>query len=71
MNITNYVKRKRNKEEEGNVEMKDIGLRLIVEWLKAKSKIIVELPLMSNGLEAGMGGIQASSKARSSHTHNY
>jgi hypothetical protein len=31
MNITNYVTRKRNKKEEGNVEMKDIGLRLIVE----------------------------------------
>jgi hypothetical protein len=29
MNITNYVTR--NKKEEGNVEMKDIGLRLIVE----------------------------------------
>jgi hypothetical protein len=69
MNITNYVTR--NKKEEGNVEMKDIGLRLIVEWLKAKSKIIVEPPLMSNGLETRMGGIQASSKAWSSHTHNY
>lgn len=64
MNLTNYVTRKRNKKEEGNVEMKDIGLRLIVEWLKAKSKIIVELPLMSNGLEAGMVGIQASSKGK-------
>jgi hypothetical protein len=49
----------------------DIGLRLIVDWLKAKSKIIVELPLMNNGLEAWMGAIQASLKARSSHTHNY
>lgn len=64
MNITNYVTRKRNKKEEGNVEMKDIGLRLIVEWLKAKSKIIVELPLKCNGLEARMGGIQASLKAK-------
>jgi hypothetical protein len=71
MNLTNYVTRKRNEKEEGNVEMKDIGLWLIVEWLKAKSKIIVEIPLMSNGLEAGMGGIQSSSKARSSHTNNY
>jgi hypothetical protein len=31
MNLTNYVTRKRNEKEEGNVEMKDIGLRLIVE----------------------------------------
>jgi hypothetical protein len=46
------------------VEMKDIGLRLIVEWLNAKSKIIVELPLKCNGLEARMGGIQASLKAK-------
>jgi len=26
MNLTNYVTRKRNEKEEGNVEMKDIGL---------------------------------------------
>jgi hypothetical protein len=58
MNLTNYVTRKRNKKEEGNFQMKEIGLKLIVEWLKAKSKAIVELPLMSNGLEVGMGGIQ-------------
>jgi hypothetical protein len=31
MNLTNYVTRKRNKKEEGNVEMKETGLRLIVE----------------------------------------
>lgn len=58
MNLTNYVTRKRNKKEEGNFQMKEIGLKLIVEWLKAKSKVIVELPLMSNGLEVGMGYIQ-------------